>query len=92
MAGGEGINRMTRSVMANFNKKPSLQASLRERFFVKIDHAALPHVIYPLPTCISLYYYHSRPNRALAARLRVKNYGLKWVLPIAEGDLYWQNP
>ena len=31
--------------------------------------------------------YYSQPNRALAARLRTITYGLRWVLPIAEGDL-----
>ncbi len=31
--------------------------------------------------------YYSRPNRALAARLRATTYGLRWVLPIAAGDL-----
>ena len=30
--------------------------------------------------------YYSQPNRALAARLRATTYGLRWVLPIAEGD------
>ncbi len=30
--------------------------------------------------------YYSQPNRALAARLRATTDGLRWVLPIAEGD------
>ena len=33
-----------------------------------------------------IYSYYSQPNRALAARLRATTYGLRWVLPIAEGD------
>ena len=50
MMGGKGISRMARSAIANFHNKPSLQASLRERFIMKIDYAALPHVTYTLPT------------------------------------------
>jgi len=36
--------------------------------------------------------YHSQSNRALAARLRLKTLCVRWVLPIAAGDFYWQNP
>jgi hypothetical protein len=34
-----------------------------------------------------LFCNYSQPNRALAARLRPNEFRLKWVLPIAEGDL-----